>query len=72
MQIETVVGRILTAIGDRPVDRVAREAGLARETLRGILRGCRKGSVELDTIERIARVTGVNPEWIAWGVNRGC
>ncbi len=62
-----LAGRLRQAIGNRPVDEVARTAGIGRITLRDILRRRGKRGPYLDTIVALARALKVRPAWIAWG-----
>lgn len=65
--VDAFVARLRKAIGDRPVDVVARRAGISREALRVLLRGgVRKRGMYPDTIEAIARVCGVRAAWLAF------
>jgi len=59
--------RLRLAIGSRPLDRVAREAKVDRQTLRAALRDDQKRGPTLDTIEALARVLLVSPGWLAFG-----
>lgn len=59
--------RLRFAIGKRPVDRVAREAGVDRQTLRRMLNGKAKLRSYIDTVERIARACKVPAGWLAFG-----
>lgn len=63
----TLADRLRAAIGGRPVDQVAREAGIDRQTLRGLLRGEYKRGPYCDTLEAIAKATGVRASWLAFG-----
>lgn len=66
--VRTFEGRLRVAIGDRPVDRVAREAGVGRRTLRDLLLGVRKRGAYSGTIELLAEHLSVSPAWLQYGV----
>ena len=60
-------GRIHQAIAGRPLDAVARAAGLDRNTLRSLLRNTHKRGPYLDTLVRLAQALEVEPAWLAFG-----
>ena len=66
--IEAVAARLRTAIAGRPLDRVARDAGIDRQTLRKFLRGVGyKRAMYPDTIARLATVLGRPAGWLMYG-----
>lgn len=67
MVTTTFVERLREAIAGRPVDRVARRAGVHRITLRNMLAGKLKRGAFSETIEALAQELEVEPGWLAYG-----
>lgn len=67
MSADTLSTRLRTAIGTRPVDQVARLAGIDRQTLRRLLHDKQKRGAFTSTIRALAEVLGVSPAWLAFG-----
>lgn len=63
----TCQGRIQALLKGRSIEAVARDAGIARATLYGIVKGDRKRGAYPDTIERLARVLGVEASYLHYG-----
>ena len=59
--------RLRQAIGDRPVDRVARLAHMSRTNLRRMLKGETKNGPRTDTVAGLAEILEVDPGWLAFG-----
>lgn len=59
-----LAGRLRTAIGTRPVNEVARVAGISDPLLRAYLKGSKPGA---DKLSRLSVALGVNLDWLASG-----